>query len=91
MSICNAYIKIGDETIGLCCLPIFSINHNQIVIGSNNTFDISNILQALKKQHITVSIKTSVELKNLTNINKIQNWLVFENVLPIILATCQKD
>ena len=87
MSICNAYIKIGDETIGLCCLPIFSINHNQIVIGSNNTFDISNIVQALKKQHITVSIRTNVEIKNLTNINKIQNWIMFQNVLPIIIGT----
>lgn len=91
MPICNAYMKIGDETIGLCILPIFSIDRNQIAIGSNNTFDISNILQALKKQHVTVSIKTKVELKNLINISKIQNWLIFENVLPIILSTCQKD
>jgi hypothetical protein len=91
MSVCNAYIKIGNKTFGLCEFPIISIDHNKIVIGSNNTFDIGNILQALKKQHITVSIKTKVEIKNLTNVNKIQNWLIFENVLPIIIGTCQKD
>lgn len=91
MSICNAYIKIGNETFGLCDLPVISINHDQIVIGSNNTFDISNIVQALKKQHITVSIRTNVEIKNLTNINQIQNWIMFQNVLPIIIGTCQKD
>lgn len=44
MSICNAYIKIGNETFGLCDLPVISIDHDQIVIGSNNTFDISNIV-----------------------------------------------
>ena len=91
MSICNAYIKIGNETFGLCDLPVISRYHDQIVIGSNNTFDISNIVQALKKQHITVSIRANVEIKNLTNINKIQNWIMFQNVLPIIIGTCQKD
>lgn len=91
MAICKAYIMIGTETFGLCEVPVISIDRSRIVIGSNNTFDIGNILQTLKKQHITVSIKTKVEIKNLINVNKIQNWLTFENILPIIIRSCQKD
>jgi len=92
--ICKASIMIGDKIIGLVEPAMIVIDGNTIAIGTNNTFDMVNILELLKSNNITVQVKSRINLNDKMHTIHVNNWLIFKNEITVILNSiqlCQKD
>lgn len=89
----KSYLSIGlSRVIGLTEGPLINLTSTQIVIGSNSAFDISNIAELLREQHICFSIKTNMNLNIYPNVSKIQHWIVINSIINFtIQSLCQKD
>ena len=91
-NIYKASIMIGDKIIGLIEPAMIVIDRNTISIGTNNTFDMVNILELLKGNNITVQVKSRVNINSSMGTVHVNNWLIFKNEITVILNSivCQK-
>ena len=90
----KGYIQLGNaKPIGLASPLLINIStQSTIVIGSENAFDISNIVNVLKIEHIPFIIKSKVELSIYPNLDKMQHWVVINSIINITYQSlCQKD
>lgn len=88
----KGYIQLGNaEPIGLANYPLIHLSNNRTIIGSVNAFDINNIINVLKSEHICFSIKSGVDLDVYPNLAKMQHWIVINNIINLTYQSCQKD
>ena len=90
----KGYIQLGNaKPIGLASPLLINIStQSAILIGSENAFDISNIVNMLKTEHIPFIIKSKVELSIYPNLDKMQHWVVINSIINITYQSlCQKD
>ena len=88
----KAYLKLGNaDTIGLVNNPLIHISNRTITIGSTNAFDISHIVDVLKTQSISFSIKTDINIDIYPDAGKIQRWVIINSIINLTIKSCQKD
>lgn len=90
----KGYIQLGNaKPIGLASTLLINIcEQSTVIIGSENAFDISNIVNVLKIEHVPFTIKSKVELSIYPNLDKMQHWVVINSIINITYQSlCQKD